>query len=145
MPENIREKNKRLELLFSETDAVYHEATLKLGLTDSSMIVLYTLCLFDGSCPLGDIPALSGLPKQTVNSALRRLERDGVLYLEPAGGRKKRVSLTEKGRVYCQGTALRLMGLEDEIYASWPPEDLERYLELTKRYLDALREKVREL
>lgn len=145
MPDPIRQKNKRLQLLFSETDAVYHEATLKFGLTDSSMIVLYTICLFDGSCPLGDITALSGLPKQTVNSALRRLEGDGVLYLEAAGGRKKRVCLTEKGQGLCRDTALRLMRLEDEIYASWPPEDLEKYLSLTQRFLSGLREKVQKL
>lgn len=145
MPDPIRQQSKRLQLLFSETDAVYHEATLKFGLTDSSMIVLYTICLFDGSCPLGDIAALSGLPKQTVNSALRRLEGDGVLYLEAAGGRKKRVCLTEKGHGLCRDTALRLMRLEDEIYASWPPEDLEKYLSLTQRFLSGLREKVQKL
>lgn len=145
MPDSIHQQSKRLQLLFSETDAVYHEATLKLGLPDSSMIVLYTICLFEGSCPLGDITALSGLPKQTVNSALRRLEGEGVLYLQAAGGRKKRVSLTEKGRELCRDTVLRLMRLEDGIYASWPPEDLEKYLSLTQRFLSGLREGVKEL
>lgn len=141
----FHEQAKRLELLFSETDAVYHEATLKLGLTDSSMIVLYTICLFDGTCPLGDIATLSGLPKQTVNSALRKLEGEDILYLEAVGGRKKRVCLTEKGRELCRDTVLRLMRMEDEVYASWPPEDLEKYLSLTQRFLNDFREKVKEL
>ncbi len=145
MTESIREQNKRLSLLFSETGAVYHEAALKLGLTDSTMDVLYTICQSDGVCPLGKITALSGMPKQTVNSALRKLERGGMLYLEPAGGRKKQACLTEKGRELCGRTVLRLMGIEDGILENWLPGEREQYLALTRRYLEALREKVREL
>lgn len=136
---------KRLNLLNSELDAVYHEATLKLGLTDSAMIVLYTMCMFDGSCLLSQIIQLSGLSKQTVNSALRKLEAEGVLYLEAQVGRKKRACLTEKGRELAQGTALRLMAAENEVFSSWPAGDQETYLRLTQRFLAGLREKIKEL
>ena len=80
--DGMREQVKRFNLLTTEIDAAYHEATLKLGLSDSAMIILYTICLFEGACPLGDIVVLSGLPKQTVNSALRKLEGEDVVYLE---------------------------------------------------------------
>ena len=79
MPDTIHEQSKRLDFLMGETQSVYHEATLRLGLTDSTMDVLYTLCQFDGACPLRRIIALSGMPKQTVNSALRKLEGPGAL------------------------------------------------------------------
>ena len=139
MPDTIHEQSKRLDFLMGETQSVYHEATLRLGLTDSTMDVLYTLCQFDGACPLRRIIALSGMPKQTVNSALRKLESDGILYLESVDG------LTEKGRELCRGTVLRLMAIEDDIYETWLPEERELYLSLTRRYLDALREKIKEL
>ena len=42
-PEVCRQ-NKRLNLLLSETDAVYHEAAKRMGLADSDMKILYTLC-----------------------------------------------------------------------------------------------------
>lgn len=145
MPDNVHEQSMRLSFFFAETDSAYHEAALKLGLTDSAMNVLYILCQFDGVCSLGKILALSGIPKQTVNSALRRLEKQGTLRLESVDGRKKRALLTEKGREFCTGTVLRLMAMEDEIYESWLPEEREQYLSLTRRYLDALREKIREL
>lgn len=136
---------KRLNLLTSEIDAVYHEATLKLGLTDSAMIVLYTMCMFDGDCPLSQIIELSGLSKQTINSALRKLEKEGTLYLEADGNRKKRVCLTEKGRTLAQGTAQRLMKMENEVFAAWSVEDQEMYIRLTHRFLTELREKAKEL
>ena len=73
------------------------------------------------------------------------LEREEVLYLESVDGRKKRACLTEKGRELCDGTVMLLMRIEDEIIGSWLPEERELYLSLTRRYLDALREKIKEL
>ncbi|MCI9115709.1 MarR family transcriptional regulator [Acutalibacter sp. JLR.KK004] len=142
--DGMREQVRRFNLLATEIDAAYHEATLKLGLSDSAMIILYTICLFEGACPLGDIVALSGLPKQTVNSALRKLEGEDVVYLE-AEGRKKRVCLTEKGRGLAEKTALRIMEIENGIFASWTPEERETYLRLTRRYLAMLREEIQAL
>ena len=145
MSDAIREQSKRLDLLISETDAIYHEATLKLGLTDSAMSVLYTICLFDGECSLRDIIAYSGIPKQTVNSALRRLEADGAVCLEAAGPRSKTVCLTESGKLLADRTARRIIQAENEIFAAWPREDVETYLALTERFLSDIREKADQL
>ena len=82
---------RRCNHLVGEIDGVYHEMALKLGLSDSAMIVLYTVCDSGGPCPLRDICRRSGLTKQTVNSAIRKLEREGILYLETAGPKAKNV------------------------------------------------------
>lgn len=44
------------------------------------------------------------MTKQTVNSALRRMEGDGLIYLESAG-RGKDVCLTPEGEALVQRTA----------------------------------------
>ena len=36
-------------------------------------------------------------------------------------------------------TACQVLAMENEIFASWPPEDVERYIELTEAYLRDLR------
>lgn len=134
---------RRYNHLAGEIDGVYHEMSLRLGLSDSAAIVLYTIC--DSPCLLRDICRRSGLSKQTVNSALRKLEREGVVYLEPVSARSKRVCLTEAGRDLAARTAGRIIQIENDIFAAWPREDVERYLELTERYLLALRERAGEL
>lgn len=40
---------------------------------------------------LSDIYKKSGISKQTVNSAIRSLEADGILYLEQYNGRAKKL------------------------------------------------------
>ncbi|MCI8543341.1 MarR family winged helix-turn-helix transcriptional regulator [Acetatifactor aquisgranensis] len=136
---------KRFNYLISETNAVYHEAAQKLGLSDSTQQVLYTICNNGDSCLISDICRLSGISKQTINSALRKLEGEGIVYLEASDGRKKRVCLTERGKKLAEDTVVKLIEIENGLLDSWSREELEQYLGLTQRYLDSLRAKVQEL
>lgn len=139
----INAQMQRFNLLMSEIDTAYHDAALKLGMSDSAMLVLYTLCSCGGECMLGDIT--SGASKQTINSALRKLESEGIVYLEVFEGRKKKVYLTEKGRQLARGTVLRVIEAENEIFASWSDEERSIYIDLTQRYLADFKEKVKEM
>ena len=136
---------KRFNHLTNEIDAAYHEASLKLNLSDSALMILYTICSFGEDCLLSEINKLSGISRQTINSALRRLEADEIVFLETYDGKKKKVCLTDKGKKVAAGTALQLIRIENEIFASWTQEEQDLYLELTQRYLDAFREKIKGL
>lgn len=98
---------RRFNYLLSETDAAYHEAASRLGLSDSVMQILYTVCDSDSGerCPLSEVCRRTGISKQTINSALRRLEADGIVRLEQAGGRSKDVCLTRRGGELAQDPA----------------------------------------
>lgn len=136
---------RRFNHLMGETDAVYHELALRLGLTDSAMMILYTICCFGDCCLLQEICRLSCLSKQTINSALRKLEADGLLYLEPSGKKSKIVHLTEKGVQFADNTVVRVIEMENDIFRSFSKEDLEKYLSLTERFLVELQKKTKEL
>ncbi len=139
----INAQMQRFNLLLSEIDTAYHDAALKLGMSDSAMLVLYTLCSCGGECMIGDIT--SGASKQTVNSALRKLESEGIVYLEVFEGKKKKVYLTEKGKKLAQDTVLRIIEAENEIFASWSDEEKSIYIGLTQRYLADFKEKMKDL
>ena len=134
---------QRFNSLLKETDKVYHEAALALGLSDSAMWVLYALWEGEGSLPLRELCRTCGLTKQTVNSALRKLEEAGALSLEPMSHREKRVGLTTAGMALAARTAGRVMAAENAVYDRWDPEDVGKYLELTERYMRQLREELR--
>lgn len=136
---------KRYNYLSSEIDAAYHEASSKLGLPDSSIIVLYTICDNGDSCLLRDIIRNSGISKQTVNSALRKLEADGIIYLESVNAKNKTVCLTEQGKALADRTARKIIDMENDIFSSWTPEDRNKYLELTERYLRDFKDRIQRL
>lgn len=145
MEHGIEIQTKRFNLLSSEIDAAYHEAALKLGLSDSAMLILYTICSRDGECLLSDIMQMSGANKQTINSALRKLEAEDIVYLEAFSGKKKKVYLTDKGNQVVKNTVLRLMKIENDIYTSWTKEEWETYVELTQRYLNMFKDRMKDL
>ncbi len=136
---------KRFNYLMSEIDAAYHGAALKLGLSDAGMSILYTICNYGDRCPLNDIIRLSGICKQTVNSALRKLESDGIVYLESFHGRRKIVCLTEKGKVFVKDTVFHVIQIENEIFDSWTEEELEVYMTLVEKYLRAFEAEIEKL
>lgn len=136
---------KRYNYLLSETESAYREAASILGLPESSMIVLYAISNVGTSCPLRDICRNAGVSKQTINSALRRLEADGIIYLENADGKNKTVCLTEKGQELAGRTAAKVIAIENDIFASWKKEDVNQYMALTERYLQDFREHLRYL
>lgn len=135
----MEKENKimRYNHLLAEMDALYHKAALKQGLSDSTMMILYTAVQNeDHTCLIGRLTDM-GMSKQTINSALRKLEKEGILYLETADGKAKRICLTEKGNELTRGTVEKMIAAENRALASWTPEEWELYLELSERYLRA--------
>ncbi len=139
----VNTQMKHFNLLLSEIDAAYHDAALRLGLSDSAMLILYTICWCDGECLLSDIT--SGASKQTINSALRKLEADNIVCLEAFEGRKKKVRLTEEGNQFVKDTVFRLIEVENAIFNIWSDKEKNTYIELTRRYLTDFRERIKEL
>lgn len=133
---------RRFNHLLSETTAAYHEVSVRMGLSYSMMQILYTICDYGGGsrCPLQEICRQTGISKQTINSALRKLEAEGIVYLEQSGGKNKDVCLTQAGAALAERTVAKIMEAENAIYASWPEADTDAYLALTERYLTAFRE-----
>lgn len=136
---------KRINYLHSEINNVFHEMSKQMGLSDSVSCILYTICNYGDSCLLTDIINMTGIPKQTVNSALRKLEGEGYLRLETTQTRHKKVVLTASGKLLTQKTAEQMIRMENEIYGSWTEEERQLHLALTQRYLDQLKEKAKEL
>lgn len=145
MEKNRFNEIKRINYLVNELDALYHQTSLKLGITDSVSIVLYTIYGSDDECLLTDIYKNSGISKQTVNSAIRALEKDGILYLEKYNGRAKKVILTDKGSDYLQKTAVRLYQAEMDAFDTWSDEEVDAYIRLVRKHVNCFRQQIEKL
>ena len=133
----------RFNRLIGQTQAVYHDAARRLGLSDSALEILYALHAEGGACPLREICRNSCIPKQTIGSALRKLEEQGAVTCT-AQGRRKLVSLTPEGRALAERTVGQLIAAENAVLDGWLEADTERYLALTEAFLIAMREKIRD-
>ena len=136
---------QRFTRITGEIDSLYHEAAFCLGQSDSAMTVLYTLLNVGGQCDISDICRLSGMRKQTLNSALRKLEQDMLIYLKNSKGKNKTVCLTEKGHETAQRSAGKLQMIEEECLKEWTGDEIDTFLGLAERYLNRFRELVESL
>ena len=74
-------------------------------------------------------------PKQTVNSALKKLEAEGYLSLSAGDDqRSKRVRLTEKGEQLARTCADRVAEAEARAIGSMSPDDRAALIRLTELY-----------
>ncbi len=142
---NYSNEIHRINYLNSEITSLYHLSSLKLGITDSVSIVLYSMYDAGGECLLSEVYKTSGISKQTVNSAVRRLENEGIIYLEHFGGKMKKLVLTEKGRSYVQKTTARLCQAEMDAFDTWSETEIESYICLMEKYNDCFRRQIEKL
>lgn len=142
MQNSIVQLIHRLNYLTSELDGLYHQASVQIGLSDSAMRILYAIYDNGDGCPLHTIYRQSGICKQTVNSAIRKLEKEEILYLSCLNGRQKKVMLTEKGKSYLGRTAAKISAAESRAFAAWTNAEVEEYLRLTEKYVESFREQV---
>ncbi|MCI9468187.1 MAG: winged helix-turn-helix transcriptional regulator [Oscillospiraceae bacterium] len=83
---------------FKALTDVYHTIAKKLSLSDSEFDVLYALYILGEGCTQKAICDYAWVSKQTIHSAVRKLEQQGALRLERGQGREARVFLTDAGR-----------------------------------------------
>lgn len=145
MEKRIYSSIHRINYLNAELDALYHHASLRIGLADSEVRVLYTIYDNGESCLLSDIYKQSGISKQTVNSAIRSLERKHIIYLEQHSGRAKKVILTDAGKEYVKETVARLFDAETAALSSWTEEEINAHIGYMEKYIHSFREQVEKL
>lgn len=138
MEKSNHEKIHKVNCLSNDLEAVYHQAALKFGMSDSVMFVLYMIYYKGDHCLLYDICKETGISKQTINSAIRKLEADEILYLEQYKGKAKQVCLTEKGKDYINRTVARLYKAECDVFDAWTEEEFSTYLKLMEKYNSSL-------
>lgn len=131
--------------LAGDINALYHEAAVKAGVSDSVQNILYVLCAKEGKCRQSEVSKLTGISRQTINSAIRKLEKDGIVYLEQGQGRNTILYLTEKGKKFVSEKIYPLYEAENKIWNEWTPEEQQQYLTLTQKYRDGLKKYLKDI
>ena len=87
------------------------------------------------------------LPPQTVNSALKGLERQGIIVLTPIPGnqKNKRIGLTEKGEEMTRQIIYPLILAEQRTFQGLSEEERKALLSLTKKYVGLLQSEIQKI
>jgi len=142
MPENTRTQLEKLNRLYKQQHTFYHDLAVRFGLSDTAMWVLYAVCSSEKPASQYDLANAWYFPKQTVNSAIRALEKAGMISLLPVPGtrNRKNVLLTQTGSAFCAGTVIPLLQAEERALLRFSGEERRTFLLLMEKQLVFLNE-----
>ena len=138
--DSIREAVSEFNRLYIEFDSLYHEAAAEIGLSDCAFRLLYEMHDEDGELKQRELSKLLAMPPQTVNSATKKLETDGLLRLEKTVGEKgKRICLTDSGKAFITEHFLPIKLSEERVCAEFSEEEIQMLLSLFGRLVSSLK------
>ena len=85
------------------------------------------------------------IPKQTVNSSIRKLEQDRCLILEKGKGRDMHIHLTEKGQKLMEEKIYPVIEAENQAFSGMSKEECKKMLELYEKYNMELKANIHKL
>lgn len=127
-------------------DDTYRNIAKIFGMPECTFWILYTLRVEENPLTQSEICNSQYQPKQTVNSALKKMEIDGYIKLICGSNqRSKNICLTEKGIRLAEKTVDKVSRAEAEALIGLSDEEQEEFVNLLKKYSGLLKEKMQAL
>ena len=141
VPGNIARAYEALDSFWREQNQLYCDVATSFGISESASSILYAIFLAgEKGISQRDICMQMCIGKQTVNSSIHKLEREGVVVLESGPGRRGLLShLTPVGLELAERTIVPMIEAELAALREFDDKELELVLLLGRRYTDALR------
>lgn len=130
------EKVNQLTQITNRINAFYHKVATSAGLSDGAFWILYMVKTLASGCRQKDISEASGKSKKTINSAIWKLEQEGLLRLELSNGRDKNIFLTEKGEAFVEKTITPVIIAEAEAFNVLTENEQTELIRITEKYYD---------
>ncbi len=145
MERNVKKEILRNNQQFGKLNALYHKLSQFYDISDSESEILYYLVSSEKDVPIQEIIYFTCSPKQTVNSALRNMEKKEWITLRKIDSKSKLVCLTEKGKKQAKQSVEKILDIEKEVFLSINQEEVEKYLEFADKFNEKLEEKLNRL
>lgn len=129
---------KEFNRIYKKANEIYHDIALRLGLSDSAFDILYSISELGDGCLQKDICNATCIPKQTIHSSIRQMEKSGYLTLSSGKGRSMHITLTDLGKSLLERTIYPVMQMEGEAFHCMTDEECQQMLALFGKYIQAL-------
>ena len=141
IPGNIARAYEAFDSFWREQNQLYRDVATSFGISESAFSILYAIYLAgEKGISQRDICVQMCIGKQTVNSSIHKLEREGVVELKSGPGRRGLLAhLTPVGLELAERTIVPMVEAELAALREFDDRELELSLLLGRRYTDALR------
>lgn len=126
--------------LYKRMDDIYYRTARRLDMSEAELWIMYILREHDELLTQSDICGITYESKQTVNSALKKMEINGFIELikNEDNMKKKFIHLTEKGLELAEKTADKILAAEENSIRAMGRDEMETLLRLYEKYIGIL-------
>lgn len=132
-------KQNELNRLNKAIAELYHDLCVQLGISDSVFDIFYAIATLGDGCCQKEICDYAFTSKQTIHSAIHKLEKEGMLRLSPGKGREMHIFLTPAGVQFTREKIDPVIAGENEALSQMQPDETDQLLLLTEKYTRCLR------
>lgn len=147
MKQNINQKWEMICKYMNEFEIEYHKLASYYKLSDSSFWILYELYENKEGCTQKELYTEWCLNKQTINSSVKYLTKEGYIELENLDNSKKfkKLKLTEEGMKLAKNTIGEVMKLEERAFENIDENEMNIVINFFKKQTTTFKNEVKEV
>jgi DNA-binding MarR family transcriptional regulator len=146
MKNNSSKRMLEFNEVMKENNDLYSNLAKKFKMSDCMLWILYILREENKVLTQSDICNMMCIPKQTVNSSLKKMEAEGYIELLNINDkRSKQVSLTEKGLDLANNTVDIIISKENNALSKMDEKEQELLINLLRKFNDLLKDSFLEI
>ena len=140
---DIRFQMEQFNACFCKITELYREWAKKHGMSYNAMMTIYALDQAHGHTTQKQIADGWMIPKQTVNTIVKDLEKRGLVCFKALpGSKQKAVCFTAEGKVFAENCLHELYEMEDRVMQTIGRDACAAYLETGLAFAAALEQEV---
>ena len=146
MKNNSSKRMLEFNEVMKENNDLYSNLAKKFKMSDCMLCILYILREENKVLTQSDICNMMCIPKQTVNSSLKKMEAEGYIELLNINDkRSKQVSFTEKGLDLANNTVDIIISKENNALSKMDEKEQELLINLLRKFNDLLKDSFLEI
>lgn len=138
----VSDKVKRLNGMLCEMDSIYQTLLSAKNISDGEFVVLNAILSLGEGCLQKDIAENSYMSKKTINSTIKKLEKEGLIRLKAGKYPNMHIYLTKHGLDHIKNNVLPIVNVEDRVLDSMPEADFDRLISGYSKYITSFKEHV---
>lgn len=138
----VSEKVQQLNGMLCEMDSIYQTLLSAKNISDGEFVVLNAILSLGEGCLQKDIAENSYMSKKTINSTIKKLEKEGYIKLKAGKYPNMHIYLTKRGLDHIKNNVIPIVDVENRVLNSMPETDFDRLVSGYSKYITSFKEHV---
>ncbi len=138
----LNDRLKQLNSMLCEIDSLYQALLSAKNISDSEFVVINAILSLGESCLQKDIAETSYMSKKTINSTIKKLEKEGYLKLKAGKYPNMHIYLTPRGIEHIKNHIFPIIDVEERVLDSMSEDEFERLIVSSSKYIGIFKEHV---